>query len=256
MPGFDAIQRQLEPWGAATIEDEVSGLRNRVWSILLHGERCIARLSPRSASVLEWELDLLEKLAGHGFTVPAPVPTASGARHLDGLVVFTFVQGREPEGPRDWRLVGEELHRLHETTRGWPQRPGFRTSRELTTANTGGDADMSLLPPADAELCRRTWTALPTVDECVVHGDPSPTNILIDGDSVGLIDWDEARIDSPLLDLGALPDEETAGLSSRDFRSARLASVAWEVAVCWTLEGDYTRRRLRELRELSGPSPT
>ncbi len=248
MPSDSDIRRQLEPWGAAEVDSEVSGLRNSVWSIHLHGERYIARVSPRSASVLEWELDLLEKLAGHGFTVPAPVPTASGARHLDGLVVFTFVEGREPEGPRDWQLVGEELHRLHELTPGWSQRPGFRTSRDLVTANTGGDADMSLLPRADAELCRRAWSKLPDTHECVVHGDPSPTNILIDGDTVGLIDWDEARVDSPLLDLGALPDAKTAGLSLDDFRRAQQASVAWEVAVCWQLESDYTRRRLRELR--------
>ena len=248
MPSDSDIRGQLEPWGAATIEGEVSGLRNRVWRIRLHGERYIARLSPRSASVLEWELDLLETLASHGFTVPAPVPTAAGARNVEGLVVFTSVEGRAPETPRDWHLVGEELHRLHELTRGWSQRPGFRMSRELTYLDVGGDANMALLPPADAELCRQAWNALPPAGECVVHGDPSPTNLLIDGDTVGLIDWDEARVDSPLLDLGALPDEETAGLSSRDFRSARLASAAWEVAVCWQLESDYTRRRLRELR--------
>ena len=86
----------------------------------------------------------------------------------------------------------------------------------------------------------------------VVHGDPSPTNIRIDGDTVGLLDWDEARIDSPLLDLGALPDAKVAGLSNEHFQLARRASVAWEVAVCWQLESDYARRRLQELRDF-GP---
>ena len=248
------IRRQLEPWGAAEVDSEVSGLRNSVWSIRLHGERYIARVSPRSASVLEWELDLLEKLAGHGFTVPAPVPTASGARHLDGLVVFTFLEGREPSSRRDWQLVSNELHRLHRLPGTWPQRPGFRTARELITADRGGDADLSLLPPADADLCRRAWSALPAMNESVVHGDPSPTNIRIAGDRVGLLDWDEARVDCPLLDLGALPDMEGAGLPEDDFRRARRASVAWEVAVCWTLESDYAQRRLRELRELSDSS--
>ena len=82
----------------------------------------------------------------------------------------------------------------------------------------------------------------------------SLTDELIDGDRVGLLDWDEARVDSPLLDLGALPEAELAGLPTDDFRLAQRAAVAWEVAVCWQLEGDYARRRLKELRELGDKS--
>ena len=233
------------------------------------GERYVARLSPRTPAALDWELDLLETLRRHDFTVPQPVRSVSGERHIDGLVVFTFLEGKQPEGPRDWspssrvnspraqrdwQLVSDELRRLHELTRAWPQRPGFRTSRDLLTENAGGDVDMSLLHPTDAALCRDAWSDLPRGQESVVHGDPSASNILIDGDRVGLLDWDEARVDSPLLDLGALPDAELAGLPTDDFRRAQRAAVAWEVAVCWRLEGDYARRRLKELRELGGQS--
>lgn len=245
------LLRQLEPWGATTVEEDLSGFRNRVWSIRIAGERFIARQPLREAAALGWELDLLETLHEHGFHVPLPVRTAAGQRHVDGLVVFTFVSGKRPQSPQDWRLVGRELRRLHELTRGWPQRPGFLTSRELLTANTGSDADLSLLPPEDAALCRDAWTALPEDGFGVVHGDPSPENVVLDGDRVGLFDWDEARIDSPLLDLGALPDAESAGLTAEQFRVARRASEAWEAAVCWQIERDYAKRRLRELRELS-----
>ena len=72
------LQCRLESWGAAEVDAEVSGIRNRVWSIRLRGERYVARQSSRSASVLEWELDLLEKLRRHDFTVPQPVPSVSG----------------------------------------------------------------------------------------------------------------------------------------------------------------------------------
>ncbi len=245
------LARLLQPWGPAEVEAEVSGLRNRVWRVRLRGETCIARQNSRNASSLDWELDLLQALDRHGFTVPLPILTASGERRIGGLVVFTFLKGREPGGSRDSQLVGDELRRLHELTRGWPKRPGFSTCRELVTADTGGDADMSLLPPEDATLCRDAWRDIPDTEQSVVHGDPSPTNIRIDGDTIGLLDWDEARIDTPLLDLGALPDAESAGLSEDDFRRAQRASVAWEVAVCWQLESEYARRRLRELRELS-----
>ena len=244
------LQKALEPWGAAEVEAEVSGLRNHVWRIRLRGERCVARQGQRSPEVVDWELTLLEKLSKHGFNVPSPIPTASGERHIDGLVVFTFIEGREPSGTRDQRLVGEELRRLHSLLPARPQRPGFRTCHELITTDSGGDVDMSLLPPEDAALCRSAWKELPKREATVIHGDPSPTNIRIDGDRVGLLDWDEARIDSPLLDLGALPDAESASLPPGDFDRARRASVAWEVAVCWQLESDYARRRLRELRDL------
>ena len=248
------LERRLEPWGKAEVGAEVSGLRNRVWSIRLRGEQFIARLSPRTPAALDWELDLLETLRRQDFTVPQPVRSVSGERQVDGLVVFTFLEGKQPEGPRDWQLVSGELRRLHELTRAWPQRPGFRTSRELLTENAGGDVDMSLLHPTDAALCRDAWSDLPRGQESVVHGDPSASNILIDGDRVGLLDWDEARVDSPLLDLGALGEAELAGLPTDDFRLAQRAAVAWEVAVCWQLESDYARRRLKELRELGDKS--
>lgn len=246
------LQKALEPWGAVDVESEVSGLRNRVWTIRLRGERCVARQNDRSGEALDWELDLLGALHDEGFTVPFPIATASGERRVGGLVVLSFVEGREPEGKRDAELVGDELRRLHSLMPARPQRPGFLTCHELVATDRGGDVDMSLLAPEDAALCRDAWRRLPEREPTVIHGDPSPTNIRIDGNRVGLLDWDEARIDSPLFDLGALPDAESAGLSSADFDRARRASVAWEVAVCWQLESDYARRRLRELRALSG----
>ena len=251
MTASDDLQRRLEPWGAAEVEAEVSGLRNRVWTIRLGGERRVARQNAREAGALDWELDLLATLLDHGFTVPLPIPTLSGERRVGGLVVFSYIEGREPQGRGDAERVADELRRLHALPGAWPQRPGFRTARELLTTDIGGDVDMSLLPPKDAELCRSAWSVLPERRTTLIHGDPSPTNIRIDGDAVGLLDWDEARVDSPLLDLGALPDAEVAGLTEEEFRLARRASVAWEVAVCWQLEGEYARRRLTELRSLS-----
>ena len=247
----DELQRSLAPWGRAEIGEDVSGLRNRVWKVRIDGEPLIARQSARPPEVLDWELDLLEALHDQGFTVPLPIRTASGQRRVGGLVIFSFLEGREPEGRRDAALVGDELRRLHGLLPAWPQRPGFRTASDLLTADVGGDVDMSVLAPEDAALCRSAWRELPERAPTVIHGDPSPTNVRIDGDIVGLLDWDEARVDSPLLDLGALPDAESAGLSADDFERARRASIAWEVAVCWQIEDGYARRRLRELRELS-----
>ena len=251
MTGISDLQRRLEPWGEVRIGAELGGSRNRIWSVRVRGEHLIARLSSRHPGALDWELDLLETLRRLGFKVPVPVPTISGERRVAGLTLFSFLPGGRPESRRDWRRVRDELSRLHHLTRGRPQRPGFRTSQELITEDVGGDVDLSILPRASAELCRRAWSEIQDEQASVVHGDPSPDNIVIEGDEVGLLDWDEARIDLPAMDLGTLDDPELAGLTPEHFRRARRAAVAWEVAVSWRLEPEYARRRLDELRRLS-----
>ena len=42
----------------------------------------------------------------------------------------------------------------------------------------------------------------------VVHGDPCAANVRVSADGIGLLDWDEARVDHPDLDLADLPSVE------------------------------------------------
>ena len=63
---------------------------------------------------------------------------------------------------------------------------------------------------------------------------------------VGLLDWDEARVDHPDLDLADLPVPVLPG--PRD-RIARAAVGAWEAAAGWAAEPAYARRRLAELAQ-------
>jgi hypothetical protein len=63
-------------------------------------------------------------------------------------------------------------------------------------------------------------------------------------DRVALIDWDEAHVDVPDLDL-VLPGN-AAGLDDEAYDVAAQASAAWEAAVCW--DDDYAARRLAEVR--------
>jgi hypothetical protein len=66
----------------------------------------------------------------------------------------------------------------------------------------------------------------------------------VTADRVALIDWDEAHVDVPDLDL-ALP-ENAAGLDETALDIATQAAAAWEAAVCW--DDDYAVRRLSEVR--------
>jgi aminoglycoside phosphotransferase (APT) family kinase protein len=77
-----------------------------------------------------------------------------------------------------------------------------------------------------------------------VHGDLNSTNLLIGaaGQAI-LLDWDEARRDSPLFD--------TAVFRPRSPVLAR-ARLAWEVATGWRLEPDYARALATRLLDTRG----
>src|SRR4051812_30782500 len=100
------------------------------------------------------------------------------------------------------------------------------------------------MPTEAVDRCRAAWARPTGRQTCVVHGDPNPGNIRMTADRVSLIDWDEARVDVPDLDL-ALPDN-AAGLDDAAYDIAAQASAAWEAAVCW--DDDYAIRRLAEVR--------
>jgi Ser/Thr protein kinase RdoA (MazF antagonist) len=145
----------------------------------------------------------------------------------------------------DWPTVAETLRRVHEVTWGWPQRPGAASTRELLTTRRGGDVDLGRMPNEAVAACRLAWTALAGSAGAVVHGDPGPANIRITSAGVGLLDWDEARVDAIDLDLAELPGSD---LPPQRLAMVRAAATAWETANGWTVEPSYARRQLALLR--------
>ena len=100
------------------------------------------------------------------------------------------------------------------------------------------------MPPEGVARCRAAWARLGGRQTCVVHGDPNPRNVRLTAERVALIDWDEAHVDVPDLDL-VLP-HNAAGLDDAAHDIAAQASAAWEAAVCW--DDDYSVKRLAEVR--------
>jgi Ser/Thr protein kinase RdoA (MazF antagonist) len=241
----------LEQWGDDVVRGEpLSGGAgvNEVWSVRVHGQPAVGRLSRRGGADLIWEADLLRHLDRHGMSVPVPLPTVDGRRVVDGLMVMTHVQGRPPGTASDWRRVADTLRQLHRLTQGWPQRPGWRSSIDLLHAETGTRVDLGAMPPEAVLRCRAAWAPLVGRSPCVVHGDPNAGNIRVTPDHVALIDWDESHVDVPDLDL-ALP-YNAAGLDDRAYDIAAQARAAWEAAVCWDPSGTdpYALERLAEVR--------
>ncbi len=244
-----SILAALSAWGpSARIEGRLGGgNRGEVWAVQIGGSRYAARLSRRSAPALEWEIELLTFLRGGGILVPGVLPTMDGRSQAKGLVVYGYLEGAPPNCERDWMLVAEELRRLHELTRDWPQRPGFRSTRELLAEDAGGDVHLDLMPEEVVVRIRGTWEAIADEPTSVVHGDPGAGNVRIRDGRAGFLDWDEARVDASVLDLADLPLDVVGDVGAERLARARRAADAWEAANAWTLEPEYARQRLSRL---------
>lgn len=240
--GWEGLRR----WGddAVRVERLAGGVVNDVWSVRVDGRLAVGRLGSRSDADLAWEAELLRYLDKAGLTVPVPIPAKDGRLFADGLMVMTRLEGGQPETDADWRRVAAMLRELHRLTRGWPQRPGWCSSTDLLRADTGTKIDLGLLPAEGVVRCRAAWARLVGRETSVVHGDPNPTNVRVTAGGVGLIDWDEARVDVPLLDL-VLPGN-AAGLEAGELDVAAQAFAAWEAAVTWG--NGYGAERLAAVR--------
>jgi Ser/Thr protein kinase RdoA (MazF antagonist) len=235
----------LEQWGDAVtrIEPLAGGFANDVWSVRVNGQLAVGRLGTRSDVDLAWETKLLLYLDRAGLTVPAPIPTTDGRLFADGVVVN--VDGEPPGTEADWRRVADTLRQLHRLTHGWPQRPGWRSSTDLLQTETGTKIDLDAMPPEGVARCRAAWARLVGRQTCVVHGNPNNhDNVRVTANRVALIDWDEAHVDVPDLDL-VLP-HNAAGLDHDAHDIAAQASAAWEAAICW--DDKYAVKRLAEVR--------
>ena len=241
----------LAEWGrAARVVDRLDqGMRNDVRTVEIDGHRRVGRLGSRSAEDLDWETALLVHLRAHGLGVPAVVPTRDGRLHVGGLVVMEYVHGRALHDSEDWAAVASALRRLHSLTAEWPQRPGWKSSIDLLTADRGTSIALEAMPPDAVKACRAAWQRLADQPQAVVHGDPNGGNIRMTDSGPVLLDWDEARRDVPLLDLAALPTA-VAGMSDDEAWAAAQAASAWEAAVSWQAEPEYAMRRLAEVRQV------
>ncbi len=219
----------LSPWRDLTPVRALSGgSRNTVIEARDGmGNRFAVRRSTRPLDSLDWELNLVEFLAEHGFLVPATVPPADGRHHADSMVVQTWLDGHLPTTDGDWAEVARQVARLHELTADYPQRPACAASYDLLTSDRGGDIELTAMPEYAVRACRQAWRALAGSPTAVIHGDLTAHNLRINHGRAGFLDWDETRVDHTALDLADLPDHDLVTVPRH---LARAASTAWEAA--------------------------
>lgn len=236
----------VRAWGGLDlIEPVAGGNRNQVWRGRLNGLAVAVRRSRRPPDSLAWELDLLDHLGQNGFRVPMTVSCDDGRRSAGPVVVQTWIDGRQPSSEADWDRVANELRRLHGATGVHGQRPGCVTVRELRARRRSVDADLDAIPPMIADRILEVFDQMGDIPIAVVHGDPGPENVRIDSEgSVGLLDWDESRVDLTWHDLSNLGVQV---LDDADHQRAQFLSNAWEAANGWATEPDYALRRFKLL---------
>ena len=184
--------------------------------------------TPRAlASELVWMADL----HGRGIAVPQPVPTPDGAllvpagpHHAD---LIGWVEG-EPLGatgvplPRAGRdlpaifcALGREMARLHDAADAFVRPPGF----ERPAWDAGGllgeapfwgrfwdspalaAADRDFLARLRDDLAGRLAALAPELDCGLIHADPVRENVLVRGETVAFIDFDDCGFGFRLFDL-------------------------------------------------------
>lgn len=232
--------------GVELVERVAEGQRNEVWTgTSPHGPVAVRR-SRRPPGSLAWELALIDTLDAAGFLVPVVIRADSGAATHGAVVVQRWIEGRRPSTAADWVAVAAELQRLHATCGDHPQRPGCTVAPRLGRHGRSVDADMSALPDDVAADVMAAFAATDHVVRSVVHGDPGAPNIRITSDGrVGLLDWDESRVDVVWHDLSELGARV---LDPADAVLARRLSDAWECVNAWVAEPAYAHRRLQRLR--------
>jgi len=108
------------------------------------------------------------------------------------------------------------------------------------------DADMGALPDDVAGEVLGVFANVAKMPVSVIHGDPMAGNIRIDdSEIVGLLDFDESRVDVAWHDLSNL---DIQVLNDSDHAQAAQLSDAWETANGWVPEREYALSRLRALR--------
>jgi Ser/Thr protein kinase RdoA (MazF antagonist) len=165
-----------------------------------------------------------------GISAPSVVPTRDDDRvvtvEVDGIarhaVLFTVVPGVEPDGTlhgaETFAALGAITARLHRHSRTWRRPAGFsRFSWDWpnslgASARWGrwqdgigvGDAERPVLAPA-AELVRARLAEYGTSPDRfgLIHADLRAANLLVDGDRLHVIDFDDSGFSWFLYDFAA-----------------------------------------------------
>jgi hypothetical protein len=149
---------------------------------------------------MEWLMPVLDLAEQSGFIVPRPIKSTRGRYIEEGWICEPFLDGRMFQ-TGEVRNIVSRLQILHIRGQTFKQRPGFLAAADLIASAFGGDIDLRVMPAELVALCRRAWSQIADRSKSLVHGDVHASNLIwTKNGGVGLVDWDEARVDAVLFD--------------------------------------------------------
>ncbi len=195
----------------------------------------------RDAAAIGWLVPVLDLAEQSGFIVPKLLKSTQGRYIEQGWTCEPFLAGRMFQTGQ-LGGIASRLQCLQANAGELLQRPGFLAASDLIGCEFGGDIDLRVMPADIVALCRRTWSEVANRPRSVVHGDLNASNLIwtVNG-GIGLIDWDEARVDATLFDDFHIGRFDPGGVEA-------MAVLAWEIASSWVLEPEYAKRMAEKLR--------
>lgn len=148
----------------------------------------------------------------------APRVLAAGVEHDRSYVIQEYIAGRYP----DWRWFASHLSLLATFVRRYHDDQGLaallsqdapthfdeHVARDLKQLERRFQVNEALVGDADMALAfgklREQAKRLQPVALAPVHVDPNTKNILLVGDSLLMVDWDDALLSDPVRDVGLL----------------------------------------------------
>ncbi|MEN9543768.1 MAG: hypothetical protein RLZZ598_601 [Pseudomonadota bacterium] len=198
----------------------------------------VHRQGYHDAASLESELRWMAMLARGGIAVPTPIPTEAGAVVHDGTAagvpgvwkvdMLSWVAGRElgavgerlDLGGRSpiavFHSMGRTMARLHDLSTAWPQQQRQKRHAWDRDGFVGDEPfwgrfwELAALTAGQRDLLLRTKSAIAQDldgfgkterNYGLIHADMVPENVMLDGDTIALIDFDDAGFGWHMFDL-------------------------------------------------------
>jgi Ser/Thr protein kinase RdoA (MazF antagonist) len=205
------IEERYDLGSVAVLEPLTGGYANDVLRIEAGGEPYVVRVKypPVVAESIEWEHELVESLALE--IVPTPIRASDRSSFFlhDRFAVslLPYARGR-PATPEDGPAVAEALGRVHHAAAALTlaQRPTFRPLAEIEWPPARLPAQLEHWLPklTAAREWAIGWTRRLSASTAPIHADFFPGNVLVDdGHVTAVLDWEEAHLDWPAIDVAA-----------------------------------------------------
>lgn len=227
----DPVERALALWGLEDAEwDFVAARENRVYRVRSDRGAFALRLRRpgyRGEDELRSELRWMEAMRHAGLTVPEPLPSAGGELLEDVEGSWADMVGWLEGAPLGrtgapleldvragvFRRLGREIARLHDACDAWAPPAGF-VRPHWDAAGLVGEAPLwgrfwenaALAPDARRLLGRFRDRAArdlagSTFDYGLIHADLVRENVMLAGDAIGMIDFDDGGFGYRLFDV-------------------------------------------------------